>query len=384
MYSGALTLQAQSFLERRFARAADGSYFPHQPIHGLYGESESGQPLRLVRTYRLLRWIEALAPASLADLGAAEGYVANLARLRCGCPTLCIDLSLEACRRAAEIYSQPALAGPLQSIALPDKSVDVLLLSEVFEHLENPLQVIREMVRVGRRFLVLTTQEICMSRREQAMRLRLRDLSEAHGELNWLCTADLHALFSSPTASAPQFRRSLRRLREQLPADTALPHLRWLARPAGRSTEGVLFIASLDGSPVPQLPQDDDAGLWETLLAGPPVAKAQTTDWRLADGRMIAAGVALDGGMSPQQALQRDTPVMEPLREAAMDRLARRLDHARLAGSALERQLLSGAVRWMERIGYLSCSDPLSLRLAWLGSRLRPRAASVTDFFAGN
>ena len=376
MHSGALTLQALAFLERRFARAADGSYFPHQPIHGLYGESEAGQPLRLARTYRLLRWIETLAPQSLADLGAAEGYVANLVRLRCDCPTLCIDLSLEACRRAAEIHAQPALASPLQSIPLPDKSVDVLLLSEVFEHLENPLQVIREMVRVGRRYLVLTTQEVCMSRLEQSIRLRLRDLSEPHGELNWLCSADLHALFASPTASAPQFRRSLRRLREQLSAETALEHLRWLARPVGRSSEGVIFIASLDGSPVPALPDEDDAQLWQLLVDGPAVAARQTESWLLADDRSIAAGTALDAGSSVPQALQQHTAMRAPLLEPAMRQLAQRLDHTRLGRGNLERRFLSSMVRWMERIGYLSCTDPWSVRLAWLRRRLLPALAS--------
>ncbi len=379
MPSGELTAQARSFLEQRFARAADGSYFPHQPLGGLYGDSEAGRPLRLARSYRLLRWIEALEPASLADLGAAEGYIANLVRLRCGCPTLCIDLSLEACRRAAELHRQPTVASPLQSIPLADDSVDVVLLSEVFEHLENPLQVIREMVRVARRYIVITTQEICMSRLEQTVRLRLRDLSEPHGELNWLCGSDLHSLFAGATASAPQFRRSLRRLAAELTEDEAAGHLRWLATPAGRRSEGIIFIASLDGSSVPALPADADDALWHMLIEGPPQAASSNVNWQLRDGTVVRPGDAVDSGISPQQAVQEETPLRHPLDKAGLDRLSRRLDTAQLAGPGLERRLLSMLVRGMERTGYLTCSDPLSVRRDWLRRRLFPRASTTAE-----
>ncbi|MEZ5337374.1 MAG: class I SAM-dependent methyltransferase [bacterium] len=371
MHSGWLTAHARSFLEQRFARADDGSYFPHQPLHGLFGNSETGRPLRLARSYRLLRWLDALQPRSLADLGAAEGYIANLLRLRQGCPTLCIDLSLEACRRAAEIHGQPAVASPLQGIPLPDDSVDTVLLSEVFEHLENPLQVIREMARVARRYVVITTQEICMSRPEQWIRLRLRDLAEAHGELNWLCSADLHSVFSGPGASAPQFRRSLRRLAAQLDPAEAEAHLRWLADPVPRRSEGIIFVASLDGSPVPPMPTADDPQLWRMLIDGPALASPSEHVWTLADGRELRAGEALDSGLQPEQALTLETPATDALDPAGLSRLARRLDTENVTRNPLERRLLSVLVRSMERIGYLSCSDPWAVRAAWLRRRLQ-------------
>ncbi|MCB1221356.1 MAG: class I SAM-dependent methyltransferase [Planctomycetales bacterium] len=374
MPSGRLTAYARSFLEQRFARKPDGSYFPHQPLHGLYGESEAGRPLRLARSYRLLRWIEALAPHSLADLGAAEGYIANLVRLRQGCPTLCIDLSLEACRRAAEIHGQPAVASPLQSIPLPDDSVDVVLLSEVFEHLEDPMQVVREMVRVARRYVVITTQEICMSRAEQSIRLRLRELDEAHGELNWLCSADLHSLFSGPSRSVPQFRRSLRRLAGQVSREEAISHLRWLSDAIPRRSEGIIFVASLDGSPVPELPAGDDMQLWQQLLEGPQRATAGNVQWQLADGRTVEEGQAIDSGTSPEQALASETEARPPLDAAGISRLLRRLDTANVSNSGIERRLLSKQVRMMERIGYLTCSDPWEVRSNWLRSRLGPAA----------
>lgn len=374
MHSGQLTALAREFLEERFARADDGSYFPHQPLGGLYGESEAGRPLRLARSYRLLRWIEALDPQSLADLGAAEGYIANLVRLRCGCPTMCIDLSLEACRRAAEIHGQPAVASPLQAIPLPDGSVDVVLLSEVFEHLEDPLQVVREMVRVARRYVVITTQEICMSRAEQSLRLRLRDLDEPHGELNWLQAADLHGLFSGPSRSEPQFRRSLRRLAAQLDPGNALEHLKWLAKPAGRRSEGIIFVASLDGSAVPPLPAGDDLELWRMLMDGPPVAPATGHMWQLADGRELGDGDALDSGTSPAQALSAETPAGEALDPDGIRRLAERLGTGNVSHSSLERRFFSVLVRITERIGYLTCTDPLSVRWAWLTRRLKPAA----------
>ena len=213
-----------------------------------------------------------------------------------------------------------------------------------------------------------------MSRAEQSIRLRLRELDEAHGELNWLCSADLHSLFSGPSRSVPQFRRSLRRLAGQVSREEAISHLRWLSDAIPRRSEGIIFVASLDGIPVPELPAGDDMQLWQQLLEGPQRATAGNVQWQLADGRTVEEGQAIDSGTSPEQALASETEARPPLDAAGISRLLRRLDTANVSNSGIERRLLSKQVRMMERIGYLTCSDPWEVRSNWLRSRLGPAA----------
>lgn len=363
----ALTRRTREFLDRRFARGADGGYLPHQPVRGLDGPGEPGQLLRLARSYRLISWIGALQPASLIDLGAAEGYIANLARLRCNCATLCVDLSVEACRRAAEVYGQPSVVAAIHNLPLRRAAADVVVLSEVFEHLPDPLEALNEALRVARRYLVFSTQELCAGRYEQLLHLALRDPDQPHTELNHVTRADLRSLFDAPLALAPQFRRTRRRLLEDVPPGKWEDHLRWLANPRGwRTSEGVLMVVSVDGSPVLGLPEHDDPELWRMLVDGPPVAAPQEPPWDWLEGvDPPQTGLVVD----QQPPVSESRPLHDVLSRPAAERLTRRLALPRRKASAGTVRLLSMLVRLAERVGYLACGDPLRTKVNWLMRR---------------
>jgi ubiquinone/menaquinone biosynthesis C-methylase UbiE len=120
------------------------------------------QQAELPRVRRVLGILHGLAPASLLDIGSGRG--AFLWPLLNEFPHLevtAIDLNpvrvgdLDAVRRGG-ISNLRALQMDAVEIDLPDKSVDVVMALEVFEHLSQPLLAAREAVRLARRFVVVT------------------------------------------------------------------------------------------------------------------------------------------------------------------------------------------------------------------------------------
>jgi SAM-dependent methyltransferase len=349
-----------SYLEQRFARSGD-DYQPHQPIFGIES-GEPGQLLRLARTWRLLTWLEALKPQSVLDLGAAEGYVANLVRLHIGCPVLCSDLSVEACRRAAELYGLPGVAGDLTRLPLRTSCADVVLLSEVFEHLPDPQAGLSAALTYARRYVVFSTQELCANRTEQRLRLALAEVDSPHAELNFITRADLEELFGPAIAMEPEFRRTRRRLLNDVQREQWRSHVEWLAQAADwRTSEGVIAVISVDGTPPPALPAARDPNLLNLLLVGPPRAVAQKPPWDWLAGVSPPQDLVLE--VAPTQSsplhplLQGKTHVFERLHVPAT------------AAPPAERQRAARLIPWLERIGFLTSADPIAVKLRWLLGR---------------
>src|SRR5258708_891683 len=126
----------RSWLERRFARIADdGSHLAHQPIYGVnHPASEDGHPGRFARLLRLLRVLDGLRAGSFLDVGGAEGYVAWLVQQLFGAEVTSCDLSLHAGQRARALFAVQAAAVDSARLPFADGSFDVVLCSEVIEH----------------------------------------------------------------------------------------------------------------------------------------------------------------------------------------------------------------------------------------------------------
>ncbi|MDT7858162.1 class I SAM-dependent methyltransferase [Rubrivirga sp. S365] len=105
------------------------------------------------------RLVMEFGPASLLDAGCGEGFVA--AALKRREPTLEIN-GVDA-DPAAVAYAQVRHGragsfsiGDLYGLPFDDGSFDVVLCSEVLEHLEDPARALAELVRVARSGVVLT------------------------------------------------------------------------------------------------------------------------------------------------------------------------------------------------------------------------------------
>lgn len=95
---------------------------------------------------------------SVLDVGCGVGVLLEMLKPR--------DIAgLDISPRAIEILKQkgiPGMVGTLPKIDLPDKCVDVVIASETIEHLDEPGGLIKEMTRIARKKIILTTPDNCL------------------------------------------------------------------------------------------------------------------------------------------------------------------------------------------------------------------------------
>jgi SAM-dependent methyltransferase len=149
------TRRNRDWFSMRYDFASRGVYFPHQPIYGFSRFQEHIQDY--FRTYHILRLLEEIEFASFLDVGCAEGYLANLVRRCFGAETCGIDIAASGVQRMKELYRVPGAAADARHLPFRDRSFDVVLISETLEHVADPRAVIAELIRVARRFLIITT-----------------------------------------------------------------------------------------------------------------------------------------------------------------------------------------------------------------------------------
>lgn len=163
---GLYTRITRDWLEHRFSKRSEaGVVLAHMPIYGL-GESdcEENHLGRLARLCRILRSLDAIEFGSLLDVGGAEGYLSHLARSIYGAEVASTDLSHEACQRANELFGIPSAAVDCHKLPFADDAFDVVVCSEVIEHVEHPVETILELQRVAARAVILTTEEVHFDR----------------------------------------------------------------------------------------------------------------------------------------------------------------------------------------------------------------------------
>jgi ubiquinone/menaquinone biosynthesis C-methylase UbiE/uncharacterized protein YbaR (Trm112 family) len=190
------TSEAKKWLEERYSRHNDGKYFAHQPVYGYDSDqSEPNAVLRLSRTYHIFRILECLKFDSFLDVGGGEGYISGLVRNLFDANVVSTDLSSEACQRAREIFGIHSASSDASRLPFKDKSFDLVLCSEVIEHLYRPVIAISEVVRVAKKYVVITTSEFCPTGEfERSQRMCGLDSAYPHAERNWYTHQDFKTL----------------------------------------------------------------------------------------------------------------------------------------------------------------------------------------------
>ena len=190
------TSRAREWLERRYARRPDGSYLAHQPIHGVStASSEPHAFLRMARTLQILSVLAGRPFASAIDVGGGEGYLAAILRDLTGSDVRSVDLSVEACHRAWELFGIQGYSAEAARLPFPDNAFDLAISSEVIEHLAQPVVAISELVRVSRRYVLITTEEACLTGElERRLRMAMIETAYPHAERNWFTPSDFRKL----------------------------------------------------------------------------------------------------------------------------------------------------------------------------------------------
>jgi hypothetical protein len=265
-----LTTRNREWLDQRFA-VNDGVYQAHQPIYGFgHGNTEGIHVRRFCRTLNILRAVLPLQPASILDVGGAEGYSMSIARHLLDCDVVNSDLSVNACRRAREFWGLRGAALDATDLPFVDDAFDLVWCSEVIEHLAHPFQTIAELLRVARRFVLITTEEAYSWPLHRQAFLKTRDPSQPHFDRNTWTPRDFEVLFSGRCAIRPQFALVARHRSDPDPERARRLTLELTTPSAvGASTQGGIILVDKRGHSIPPPVTDRDTEILEVLFQGP-------------------------------------------------------------------------------------------------------------------
>jgi ubiquinone/menaquinone biosynthesis C-methylase UbiE len=169
---------------------------PSQVIGGnVFDKYHSSNPVArlLVRNFlrTMTRMLAPLPVKHILDIGCGEGYVLN---------ALCqqlkperaegIDVAPEVVNQARQAYPQvPFSVASVYQLPYQAKSMDLVVMSEVLEHLEDPQRALKEVRRVASRFCLFSVPHEPVWRISNVIRLKyLRDMGNTPGHLQHFST----------------------------------------------------------------------------------------------------------------------------------------------------------------------------------------------------
>jgi uncharacterized protein YbaR (Trm112 family) len=182
---------------RRMSRVTDDA-----KIYDSAGNPQNLTPLelgRLLRKLKIFRWLERFEFDSVLDVAAGWEHLPHLAHERYGARGYYSELT-----HALNLPFDGLVFGKLDhavTLKLPrlpfrDGAFDAVICSEVFEHLVHPVESVAELLRVARRYVVLTTLEgLAPSRWYRFVAHHRVDVRVPHIERNFLLFEELAALF---------------------------------------------------------------------------------------------------------------------------------------------------------------------------------------------
>lgn len=152
------TSQTREWLDKRFNRTnSEGVYYAHQPIYGFRRPPSDGEYCeRYAITLSILDALSGIHFDTLLDVGGAEGYKAALIRDAFEVGARTCDLSGVACMRARELYGIDADQVDGQLLPYSNDLFDVVLCSEVLEHIDDTKKAAIELLRVARKAVIIT------------------------------------------------------------------------------------------------------------------------------------------------------------------------------------------------------------------------------------
>lgn len=301
--------RTRAWLESSYLDALHHLADSHEPVWG-----DGGQPHRLTRYHfqevqrklKIFRWLDRLRFETFLDVGSGFDVYPNLVRARYGARTMFSDF--------AHTMNMPfggAASGKLDSavtlnaarLPFPDGAFDVVLASEVLEHLVRPIDVIAELVRVSRTAVIMTSLEALATTAWERRRAHWRiDVRRPHVERNFFLLEELEAVFGpewrhenllfDPALPVSGFRpepvqaeryaalREAESVVDALCAATAVSDHR-------RGAMGILLVKPLPGAPaIAPPPHEPDRELVRWLLAEAAAHERRT----LALARALKAG----------------------------------------------------------------------------------------------
>jgi SAM-dependent methyltransferase/uncharacterized protein YbaR (Trm112 family) len=198
----AVELRTRRWLE---ARLHEGVRSAFEHPEGIFGPD--GRPRGLTayhfqllqRKLKIFRLLDQLGDfASFVDVGAGFEAYPRLVRERYGVPAVYADFNHYANLPLDGFPSDRldrAVTAGIARLPFADDAFDVVLCSEVLEHLVRPVEALAELLRVARRAVILTSLEALAPHALKRRWLHYRvDVTLPHVERNFLSLRELRAL----------------------------------------------------------------------------------------------------------------------------------------------------------------------------------------------
>ena len=233
---------------------------------------------RLRRKLRVFRWLDRLSFASFIDLASGWDHYPWLVRQRYGAAAYYSDLVH---RMNLPIDGPPfgkldhAVTLRLPRLPFSDRAFDVVLCSEVLEHLVRPVESIAELLRITNKVLLLTSLEaFSVNRWERFWQHHRVDVRRPHVDRNFLLLDELRAIFGphavlenlvhDPDQPASAFAPAAEQDAAYARLTDATALLAALRRAAGETRHvagamGVLAVVARDGALQAAARADDDS-----------------------------------------------------------------------------------------------------------------------------
>ena len=256
------------------------------PIFGADGRPQRMTPYdfqEVQRKLALFRWFDRFRFGSFVDVGSGFDVFPQLVANRYGVPAYYADLvhsmnlpwGGDAMGRLDH-----AVTLNIARLPFPDGAFDLVLASEVLEHLVRPVEAISELLRVTRRYLVMTSLEaLSPSRWHRLLSHHRVDVRVPHVERNFLLLDEFYALFGPDLRHESLFyspalpANALAPPAEQDAAYARLTDATALEEALGKALDirdhregamGILLVKAMPGAEV--APATHDSGLAAWLL----------------------------------------------------------------------------------------------------------------------
>src|SRR5215470_19976708 len=152
------------------------------------------------RKLKIFRWLDRFQFDSFIDVGSGFDYYPKLVRERYGVSAAYSSYFAHSMNLpyGGDVFGKLDHAVTLNIARLPfaDDAFDVVLASEVLEHLVRPVEAIAELLRVTRKYLIMTSLEaLAANPRERRRAHRRVDVRVPHVERNFLLLDEFEAIF---------------------------------------------------------------------------------------------------------------------------------------------------------------------------------------------
>jgi len=104
----------------------------------------------------LLSELISLKPNTVLDIGCGTGYITNIMSHELDSTVIGCDMDINRISFARDNLAQEVIIGDIMHLPFKDNSFDVVVASEIIEHILSPRIALNEIRRVSKKFIIIT------------------------------------------------------------------------------------------------------------------------------------------------------------------------------------------------------------------------------------